>query len=256
MGGDARAMELDVRARARVRRALFLVAVLLLGSVAAAQELTGTSLAELRARGQRGAAGTVDGRVYVEARRPDGPDEPLVGASVLIVPRSPERFARLEAARQNARESMRGFREAAPTVRAALEEYELDLWRAGYPDLAIHMATDAQGAFSASVPAGAWSVVVTRSVFLAVDRTPPGAPPRTATALDPLARYATSQYQHFLPSTRVTGFDAVSVWLRDVDVEPGGRVTLALHDRGVWLNGVIEETTVPRRVRFSGGSPR
>jgi len=194
--------------------------------------------------------------VYIEARRPDGPDEPLAGASVLIVPRSPERLGRLDAARQNARESMRGFREAAPTVRAALEDYELELWRAGYPDLAIRTATDAQGAFSASVPAGAWSVVVTHSVFQPVDRTPPGAPPRTANALDPLARYATAPYRHFLPSTRVTGFDAVTVWLREVEVEAGGRVALTLHDRGVWLSGVIEETTVPRRARFWSGSPR
>jgi hypothetical protein len=63
-----------------------------------------------------------------------------------------------------------------------------------------------------------------------------------------------SQYHHFLPTARVTGFDAVSVWLRDADVEPGQKVALDLHDRGVWLSGVMEETTFPRRVRFSGST--
>ncbi len=69
----------------------------------------------------------------------------------------------------------------------------------------------------------------------------------------PLARFSTSQYQHFLPTARVVGFDAVSVWLREVDVAAGETVAFDLHDRGVWLSGVAEESASPRRTRFSGG---
>lgn len=228
--------------------------VLVVGSGAGnAQEPSSAALAELRQRILRGTTGTVEGRVYLERMRPDAPDEPLVGVGVLLVPRSPDLLERLETVKRQSRESVRGFREAAPTVRAAVDEYESDLWQAGYPDAAIHTSTDGRGVFRAEVPAGAWLLVVQRGVFVPLQSTRSGTPP-TATSLDPLARYSTSAYQHFLPVARLTGFDAVSVWLREVDVEPAQRVVLELHDRGVWLSGVIEETEVPRRVRFTGGS--
>jgi hypothetical protein len=237
-----------------VRRLAVAVALVLAASVAGvAQEVSFASLAELRERGMRGATGTIEGRAYLERRRPTEADEPLVGASVIIVPRARELVDRLESAKRQSRESMRGFREAAPIARAVLDGYELDLWHAGYPDAAVRAATDADGVFRAVVPAGAWLVVLTRTIFLPIDRTPPGAPPRSASSLDPLARYSVSAYQHFLPSARVTGFDAVSVWLREADVEAGERIVMELHDRGVWLSGVMEETTVPRRLRITGG---
>ncbi len=149
---------------------------------------------------------------------------------------------------------MKGFRDAAPIVRSALEDYEQGLWEAGYPDAAVRTSTDADGAFRAEVPAGAWLLVAQRSVFVST------APPRasaapTAQALDPLARYMTSAYQHFLPTARLTGFDAVTVWLREVEVDAGGTIALELHDRGIWLSGVAEETDVPRRGRFAPKGP-
>ena len=100
-------------------------------------------------------------------------------------------------------------------------------------------------------------MIATRRAFVTVERTTGGETPgRSAAALDPLARYATSQYQHFLPSARMTGFDAVSIWLREVEAEAGQRVELELHDRGVWLSGVEEELAVPRRLKFGGGFRR
>ena len=54
----------------------------------------------------------------------------------------------------------------------------------------------------------------------------------------------------------MTGFDAVSVWLREVDVDARERIVLDLHDRGVWLSGVVEETTLPRRVKIAPGLGR
>jgi hypothetical protein len=46
------------------------------------------------------------------------------------------------------------------------------------------------------------------------------------------------------------------VWLRELDVEAGRTAALELHDRGVWLSGVVEETETPRRLRIGGGRRR
>ena len=208
-------------------------------------------LEDLRQRILRGDTGTVEGRVYIERRKPDAPDEPLAGLGVLLVPRSVDLLDQLESLKRASRDSVQGFRDAAPGVRDLVEEYETDLWRAGYPDATPRGATDATGAFRLDVPAGAWILVVHRSVFVKMHSTRTEAPP-SALALDPLARYSTSQFQHFQPAARMTGFDAVSVWLREVDVEPGRTVALELHDRGVWLSGVIEEHELARRGRLIG----
>jgi hypothetical protein len=234
-----------------VRRAI-VVALLIL---AAAPALAEESLEALRRRGVAHMTGTVEGRMYVERARPTAPDEPLVGVGVLVVPRSEELLDRLERMKRESRESMRAFREAAPGVRAALDAYETQLWRAGYPDAAVRAATDATGAFRVTLPAGSWLLAAQRSVFLPVQAPRDSAAP-TASALDPLARYSTMPFQHFLPTARLTGFDAVTVWLRELTVAAGETVALELHDRGIWLSGVAEETGVPRRVRFAPGIKR
>ena len=216
---------------------------------------TAPAPADLRERAQRGLTASVEGRAYLERARPNAPDEPLVGVSIILLPSSPALVDRLADVKRRSRESIQGFRDAAPAVREMIETSETRLWISGYPDAAIRTGTDAAGGFRVDVPAGPWVLVATRRVFLPVERGRES-PARTATALDPLARYATSQYQHFLPSARMTGFDAVSIWLREIDAEPGQRLTLELHDRGVWLSGVEEETTVPRRLKFEGGLRR
>jgi hypothetical protein len=238
-----------------VKRLIALGALLVLGaSAAVALEPSPAALEELRQRGLRKLGGTVEGRIYVERTRPDAPDTALAGVGIVIVPRSRDLLDRLESAKRNARESMQGFREAAPLVHAALEAHEQRLWEAGYPDAAVRTSTDATGAFRAELPAGPWLLVAERRVFV------PTAPPRpsataTAQALDPLARYTTSQYQHFLPAAQLLGFDAVTVWLREIEVDAGATVALDLHDRGVWLSGVREETDVPRRGRLAPKGP-
>ena len=237
------------------RLAIVAPLLLLVASAGVAEERPTVALEELRQRTLGRTVGTVEGRVYLERARPNAADEPLVGVGVLLVPRSADLLEYLETVKRQSRDSVRGFREAAPLMRAAFDEYEADLWRAGYPDIAIHTSTDGAGAFRAEVPAGAWLLVVQRSVFVPLHSARPTTPP-TATSLDPLARYSTSAYQHFLPIARLTGFDAVSVWLRDVDVEPAQRVALELHDRGVWFSGVAEESDVARRARITGGSRR
>jgi len=235
-----------------VRRLAAAGVLLLLVAPALAAEPSGRALEELRQRFVRKSTGRVEGRVYLERARPDAPDDPLVGVSIVVLPRSEELLERLEAAKREARESMRGFRDAAPAARAALEDVETRLWRTGYPEAAVRTSTDAAGTFQAELAAGAWLLVAERSVFVPVQSARGGAPP-TAQALDPLARYSTSSYQHFLPSSRLVGYDAVSLWLRELTVEAGQTVTLELHDRGVWLSGVAEETDTPRRIRFAPG---
>ena len=232
-----------------------MVVALLIVAVAPALANDTALLEELRQRATANKTGTVEGRLYIERPRPNAPDEPRVGAGVLVVPRSEDLLDRLERLKRESRESMRGFREAAPGVRAALDAYELRLWRAGYPDAMVRTASDASGAFRVTLPAGAWLLAAERSVFV------PTQPPRsteapTASALDPLARYSAMPYQHFLPMARMTGFDAVTLWLRELTVSAGETVALELHDRGVWLSGVAEETEVPRRVRFAPGIKR
>jgi hypothetical protein len=242
-------------ALARVTRFIALAALLVLGAGAAvALEPSPAVLEELRQRGLRKLGGTVEGRIYVERTRPDAPDTALAGVGIVIVPRSRDLLERLESAKRNARESMQGFREAAPAVHAALEAHEQRLWEAGYPDAAVRTSTDAAGAFRAELPAGAWLLVAERSVFVATTPPRPGAT-ATAQALDPLARYTTPQYQHFLPAARLLGFDAVTVWLREIEVDAGATIALDLHDRGVWLSGVREENDVPRRGRLAPKGP-
>jgi hypothetical protein len=230
-----------------------LVLVAAMAGAASAQEPSipsPSTLEELRQRGVRKVAGVVEGRIYVERAKPNDPDTVLAGVGVLVVPRSGELLERLDTAKRNARESVQGFRDAAPTVRGAVEAYEQRLWEAGYPDAAVRTSTDASGAFRAEVPAGAWILVAERSIFVPTTTVRP-APPPTAQVLDPLARYTTSAYQHFLPSAQLLGYEAVTVWMREIEVGPGATITLDLHDRGIWLSGVAEETDVPRRMKFS-----
>jgi len=208
------------------------------------------ALEELRQRIFKGLTGTIEGRMYFERAKPDAPDRALSGLGVLVVPRTAELLGRLEDLKRASRDSERGFRDAAPGVLEAIDDYETELWHAGYPDVAPRTVTDADGAFRLEVPGGAWLLVAHRSVFVKV-HTPKADAAPSALALDPLARYSTSQFQHFTPMSRMAGFDAVSVWLREIDVAPRDTVALDLHDRGVWLAGVVEEHDLARRGRLS-----
>ena len=244
--------------RRRIAVRSFALAVLIVVSAvgtSSAQEPPRALLEGLRQRLFRGETATIEGRVYMERRRPNDPDEPLVGIGVLIVPHSAELLEQLETVKRQSRESVDGFREAAPITRAAFVEYETQLWHAGYPDAAIRAVTDGDGRFRATVPAGAWIAFAERRVFVKLRSSQEQPGPSTA-ALDPLARFSTSQYQHFHKVARLAGFDAVSVWLRDLDAAPGKTIALDLHDRALWLSGVIEETETPRRLRSGGGKRR
>ena len=254
MGARTGPRRLLIRAAVPGRWVAAAAVVLALAGQSVAVEPSSPALEELRQGFVRGLTGAVEGRIYIERAKPNAPDDPLVGVGILLLPRSDELLERLETAKRQSRDSMRGFREAVPTVRAVVEDQEAQLWQAGYPDAAVRSSTDASGAFRVDVPAGAWILVAERSVFVPLHTARSGV--STATSLDPLARYSTTAYQHFLPTRRLTGYDATTVWLRELTVETGQRVAIELHDRGVWLSGVVEETETPRRVRYAPSGPK
>ncbi len=173
-----------------------------------------------------GAVGVVEGRAWEERRRPREPDPPLAGTAILLVPRSTELLATLEGIRARSRASAAAFTEAAPAILRAKNAFEQALWEAGAADLARATAGDADGRFQiADVPAGAWVLVATRSVPHQVPRQKVGRREQGAFALGP----------------RLTSFQAVTVWVRELNVTRAETVAVELTDRNVWFNGVVEE---------------
>jgi hypothetical protein len=207
------------------------VTALVLWSVAAAYAL-GTDLEAFRRAAAGGDVGTVTGRAFAERRRPAEAEQPLVGTVVTLLPRSAELVGRLETIKARARDSQRDFLDSATAIRQAREGYERTLWEAGFPELVLTTVVDPTGAFGfADVPAGEWMLIASRSVF--VDKASPRATPR--------------ELGVYTPRLRLIGYDAVSVWLRELPVSRGRPATVELGDRGVWFTGVVEE-----RVRDAG----
>ena len=172
-----------------------------------------------------GAAGVVEGRVYDHRRQPQTPDTPLTGASVVLVPRS-ETLARVfEDLKRRSRDSAAGYREAVTRMRRAKETYERELAAAGAADLVRPVSVDAEGAFRAiDLPAGDWLVIVSHADFV---------PASTA-------RATAKERDKYRISPRVTGYEAVRLWMHTVTVTPGGRHAVELTDRNVWFSGVAE----------------
>src|SRR4030095_12271288 len=126
---------------------------------------------EYRAAAAAGSVGSVVGRGYEERRRPEGPDQPLAGAAVTLVPRSAEFLRKLEAVKETARNSVNDYRAAAPAIQRLKAAYEKELWESAAPDLVIGTVAGSDGRFSVeSLPAGNWLLIVTRSV--ATDKHP------------------------------------------------------------------------------------
>jgi len=202
------------------------VVVLLLASGAEALDVV---VAPYRQAAQAGEVGTVTGRVYAESRRPSGPARPLAGATVTLLPRSPALLASFQRLKEDARRSAKAFAAAAPAMRRVQESYERELVQAGVPDLAPRIAVTPEGAFRLTdVPAGDWVVVAWQS--LPVDVAAAKAPSR--------------EHNVYRLEGRMTGFQAVTIWLREVTVARGETVSVELTDRNEWFRGVIEEKTL------------
>lgn len=198
---------------------------LLLGGVASAGAFE--PVAEpYRAAASAGAVGIVTGRVYEERRRPEGPEQPFVGAAVTLLPRSAEFLAKLEQIRRTARSSVNSYRAAASAILALRASYEKELWESGAADLVRATVVDASGRFSVGdLPAGDWVLVATHSVKS--DKRSGGA--------------SSKQRSVYAPGTRLTGYETVIVWLREVKVVSRGMETVDLTERSAWFSGVVEE---------------
>ncbi|HTO11411.1 MAG TPA: hypothetical protein VMQ51_07550 [Candidatus Binatia bacterium] len=206
-----------------------IAAALLALALAAGAEALDVDVAPYRQAAQSGEVGVVTGRVYEESRKSSGPARPLAGVTVALVPRSAALLTSLERFKEDARGSSRAFAAAAPAMRKAQEAYERELVVAGAPDLASRVAAGPDGAFRlADVPAGAWLVLAWHST--PVDVSPPKARGR--------------EHQTYQLGGRTTGFQAVTIWLREVTIARGELVSLELTDRNEWFRGVIEEKSL------------
>ena len=215
-------------AYAPARRGLTLIVATLLVIVlaAASAEALDIGLEPYRQAARASEVGVVTGRVYEESRKPGGPVKPLTGAAVALLPRSEALLASLQRFKEDARGSSKAFTAAAPAMRRAQETLERELVQAGVPDLAPRAGVGTDGTFRITdVPAGAWLVLVWQSTTQEVSA------PKTSGREGNL-------YQ--LPG-RVTGFQAVTVWLREITVTSGRTVSLELNDRNEWFRGVIED---------------
>lgn len=185
-----------------------------------------------------GAAAAVTGRAVAERPRPDASDTPLVGTSIVAVPRSEALLRRLEQLRAAARDSASGYREAAILMQRAREAYERELWDAGAPQLVRNAVVDSNGRFDLGrLPEGQWLILA------AWDR-------MTHSRTGQPDRRERRERELYLPAPRLSGYRSRLVWVREVALSRGQPAALELTDRNVWFSGVVEERTQdagPRR---------
>ena len=182
-----------------------------------------------------GASATLTGRIYAERRKPDGPDTPLTGATVVAIPRSEGLLQRLQQLKDDARTSAASYRAAAPLIQKAREAYEKELWQAGSPDLVRATTVDSQGRFDlGALPEGRWIVIGTWEQFRDVKAPRASGPDKDKYTRDP----------------RLYGFRARMLWVREIALTRAEPAELELTDRNVWFSGVVEDRVLdagPRR---------
>jgi hypothetical protein len=207
-----------------VRGAWALGLVLLAG--AAGAETADVELGPYREALRSGVVGGVTGRAYAERPTPRAADQPLTGTAVTLLPRSPRLLARLEQIRQGARGSADTFRVSATEIRKAREVYERELWEMGGVDLVRQTTVGADGAFVfPGVPAGAWLLIATG-----------------ATRVDTRSVGGSSKDRAtFKVGPRLRGYEAVTIWLRELSIEGGRSASVELTDRNGWFSGVVED---------------
>jgi hypothetical protein len=208
------------------RHIVIRVALALLLLTAASAAALDVDLEPYRQARRSGALGGVSGRVLAEPSKPNAPPRPFVGTTVTLLPRSAGLLGKLENLKQGSRDSSRAFAEAAPAMRKAREAYERELLEAGAPDLNPLVLVDPDGTFRIDdVPAGTWLVIAWHSVATDVAS----------------ARVNPKERQLFQAPYRLRGFQAVTVWLREVNVVGGQTATIELTDRNQWFRGVVED---------------
>jgi hypothetical protein len=181
-----------------------------------------------RAAAASGSTGAVTGRIYEERKRPETADHPLTGAAVIVLPKSADVLRKLEEIKRTARNSADDYRAAGPSILAVRRAYEKELWDSGAVDLVKATTVGEDGRFAVTdLPAGEWLLIATHSVK--IDK-------HTDTGSG-----ASKKRSVYAPGTRLTGYQQMTVWLREVTVSNGRSENLELSDRGAWFSGVVEE---------------
>lgn len=180
--------------------------------------------------------GAVQGRAIHERRKPTGPDEPLAGTAVILLPRSDAWLLRMQDIKRGARDSADAYREAATLVRATREAYEKSLLEVGAGDLPQAVTVDAQGLFALeNIPAGPWILFAYHQSYAKrTKRAPPQGPTRPEARPFP-----------FLIPDRITGYYVITYWLRELTIAAGAVDDLDLTDRNAWFTGVSENRQPP-----------
>jgi hypothetical protein len=214
------------RASRVIRRKFLAGSLLLAGVVSAPDWAVGINTDSYRAAAASGATGGVTGRIYEESKRPKAPDQPLTGAVVIVLPKSADIVRKLEDIKRAARNSADDYRAAGPSIMALRRAYEKEIWDSGAVDLVKSTTADADGHFTLTdLPAGDWLLIATHTVK--IDKHATVGPPK--------------QRGVYAPKTHLTGYQRVTVWLREVTVENGRSENVDLTDRGAWFSGVVEE---------------
>jgi hypothetical protein len=213
-------------APAVIRRDLVVGLLVLAGVASVPVQAVGINTDSYRAAAASGALGVVTGRIYEERKRPKAPDQPLTGAAVTVLPKSADIVRKLEDIKRTARNSADDYRAAGPSIMAVRRAYEKELWDSGAVDLVKSTTADADGHFTViDLPAGDWLLIATHTVK--IDKHATVGPPK--------------QRGVYAPKTNLTGYQRVTVWLREVTVENGRSENIDLTDRGAWFSGVVEE---------------
>jgi hypothetical protein len=222
---DARALA-DPAGGGPLTAILLALALVLTAPSAAALDVRGE---DYRAAASAGRLGAVSGRAFEEPRRRGASDTPIGGFGVTLLPRSEEFLGRLAGIRAATRTDMKVYRTSASRIVGARGEYERALAAAGDAEFVQYVPVTADGEFHFDgVPAGAWLVIGVRPVFVPKSS---GKPSSTKPKEKDL----------FAPQPRLKGYYTVSVWVREVTVEPGGVARVTLTDRNAWMTAIEEE---------------
>jgi hypothetical protein len=173
-----------------------------------------------------GALGVVAGQAVAENLRRGASPQPVSDVAVMLVPRSEAFLGELESIRNRARRDMNAYRTSAHAVTEARRVYERALWDSGASELVRATTVDPEGHFSIEgLPAGAWLLIAQRAVFVPKQ-------PGTMTKRD---------RELFDRRPQLTGYYAVTFWLRELTIAPGQSTDVELTDRNAWMTGVAEE---------------
>jgi len=153
---------------------------------------------------------------------------------VLLLPRSAEFDAELEAIKTRSRDSLDAYIEAEPKVSAARLAFEQALIDTGAGQLILGEASDVTGTFRFErVPEGTWTLLAWRETPHA--KRPPA-----------LKRSEAERYRN---RPQVFGHTTVVFWWMSVTVKAGEEAMVRLHDRNEWFTGIREDRRVPAEVQ-------